>query len=177
MKNLIRKILKEEIDEKLVNIMVNSVKSGLVEPPYVKNLGEDYILGSKEIYSVLRQIFNSNKIKVSGYGVEVYDNKGRDIYYEDPKSGDWEEKKYSDDDKEEVIIGPDGWEKWKFDDNHRVIYHESDTGFWVKFEYNEKGREIYREASDGFWVKFEYNKKGDVIYKENSKEGILIDKR
>jgi hypothetical protein len=47
----------------------------------------------------------------------------------------------------------------EYDDRHRNIYWESDTGFWIKFEYDNDSNKIYLENSDGFgWIrKFNHN--------------------
>jgi hypothetical protein len=68
------------------------------------------------------------------------------------------------------------WYKYEYDNNGKLIYHESFRGYWAKFEYDEYGNQIYFENDDGYYSKREYNEAGKQIYYENS-NGDIIDNR
>ena len=95
------------------------------------------------------------KIKNYAKSLEVYDEKGNRIYYEE-KNG--------------------YWEKWEYDKKGNMTYYEISGGYWQKREYDEKGNEIYYESSQGRWAKREYDKKGNLIYYRNN-DSEIIDNR
>ena len=63
-----------------------------------------------------------------------------------------------------------------YDYNHRILYHESDTGYWIKWINDENGNTIYYEDSGGYWVKREFDHNGNMLYFEDS-DGEIVDNR
>ena len=69
------------------------------------------------------------KVLFSNTCVEVYDDKGNRIYYEDS----------------------DGkWSKREYDERNNKTYYEDSDGNWAKIKYDKKGNEIYFEDSYGY---------------------------
>ena len=97
----------------------------------------------------------THKIRCYDKSLEVYDEKGKRIYYEE-KNG--------------------YWEKWEYDKKGNMTYYESSNGYWQKRKYDKKGNEIYYESSNGYWSKREYDKKGNLIYYKNN-DSEIIDER
>lgn len=119
MKNLIRKILKEETNNKFIDKVVN-----YLEPPYFKNM-KSLGVTDNEYPLVLSKIFNQ---PVTITGKDVYNEEGNVIYWE---------------------LEDDYWDKWDYDHNGNEIYYENSNGDWIKWEYDDKGNEIYVEDSNG----------------------------
>ena len=138
MKNLIRKILKEETTNRFIDKVVNYVKA-----PYFINM-EGLGLSKKEYELVLSKIFNQ---PVSIIGNSVYDEYTNKVYYESSSGF---------------------WEKREFDKNGKLVYFEDSKGNWAKYEYDDQGNEIYYENSNGNWYKREYDDQGNRIYFEDS---------
>ena len=67
------------------------------------------------------------KIRCDATSLEVYDEKGNEIYVEDSN---------------------DYWVKRKYNEKGEQIYIENSNGYWSKSEYDEKGDEIYFESSN-----------------------------
>ena len=125
MKNLIRKILKEETNNKFIDKVVN-----YLDPPYFKNM-ESLGVTDNEYRLVLSKIFNQpvriyEPVRI--YGRDVHNEKGNVLYWE---------------------LEDDYWDKWDYDDNGNEIYYENSQGDWIKWEYDDKGNEIYVEDSNG----------------------------
>ena len=117
-------------------------------------------LSEKELKYIITQVFNQNVGYLryeDEYYKHVYNNNGKEIYFEDFISGDWVLKQYN-------SLG-------------KKIYEEHSDGKWVKVEYDEHGRRIYFERFDGFWEKYEYNEDGNTIYFEDSINGVMLDNR
>ena len=129
--------------ERYIEYIVNDI-----QPPYFKNMRDNYGLSPDEYFLVLRRIFNQ---PVSVTGHYVYDNQGNNIYYEN-SDGDWR--------------------KWEYDDQGNKIYYETNTGYWAKRKYDDQGNEIYWGDSDGDWTKWEYDERGNIIYHEDSNGNI-----
>ncbi len=160
MKKIIRKILKEDTRPMYLNKIVQVMKNDF---PLFKNM-EDYgfydQLSEDELKYITSQVFNQNVGYVryeDEYYKYVYNNNGKEIYFEDFFNGYWILKKYN-------SLG-------------KKIYEEDSEGKWVKVEYDEHGRRIYFERFDGFWEKYEYNEDGNTIYFEDSMSGVMLDKR
>ena len=119
MKNLIRKILKEETNNKFIDKVVN-----YLEPPYFKNM-KSLGVTDNEYPLVLSKIFNQ---PVNIKGKDVHNEKGNVLYWE---------------------LEDDYWDKWDYDHNGNEIYYENSNGDWIKWEYDDKGNEIYVEDSNG----------------------------
>jgi len=148
MKDLIRKILKEETTNRFIDKVANYVK-----PPYFKNM-ESLGVSEDEIEIVFSKIFNQ---PVTIRDNDVYDANGNIIYHEN-------------------IKGRNYWKKFEYDDQGNEIYSEDSDGFWYKTEYNTNSNIIYYERSDGFWKKYEYDANGNKIYYEDS-NGRIYDYR
>ncbi|MCK9320356.1 hypothetical protein [Methanoculleus sp.] len=126
----------------------------------------------------LKGIKLSGTYKIRCYATyfEIYNEKGKVIYFED-NNDYWTKWKY--DEKGNVIYHEDSegyWSKRKYDEKGNAIYFENSSGYWDRWKYNEKGNDIYHENSDGYWSKGDYDEKGNEIYYENS-NGKIIDRR
>ncbi len=133
--------------ERYINYIVNDI-----QPPYFKNMEENYGLSKKEYELVLDKVFNQ-PVSIAGNG--VYDTNGNIFYYED-SDGYWEKKEY--------------------DSNGNLIYYENSDGYWYKKEYDSNGNRIYYEDFTGSWIKKEYDQNGNTIYYEDS-NGVVRDNR
>jgi YD repeat-containing protein len=156
MKNIIRKILKEDQRERYLNKIVKVMKN---DYPLFKNL-KDYgfweELSEDELIYVLFEIFDGSvTINKMSYGFNIYDENNKLIYEE-----------YSD----------GYWVKYEYDENGNKIHEENSDGYWVKYEYDENGNLIYKEWDDGFWKKWGYDNRGNRIYYEDS-TGYIEDDR
>jgi len=119
MKNLIKKILKEETTNRFIEKVANYLK-----PPYFINM-EGLGLSEDEYPLVFSRIFNQ---PVTIEGRSVYNQYGNRIYYEESNGF---------------------WSKREYDTNDNLIYDEDSDGFWTKHEYDTNGNRIYSEDSDG----------------------------
>ena len=151
MKDLIKKILNEQVSDKVITKVLSQLERGKIKPPYFKNL--DLIgLTDDEIQTILEQFTNG---KVDIEEKIILDSRDNEIYFES-SDGYW-------------------WKK-EYDEKDNQIYKEDSTDFWYRSEYDKDGNEIYIENSDGYWVKKEFDERGKLIYRENS-DGDIIDKR
>ena len=126
MKNLIRKILKEETNNRFDKLI------SWLKPPYFQNM--ELIGVSDDEYKLFfSKIFNQPvKVKKLVYkGKVVYNKHGYKLYIEGSN--------YISDD----------WEIREFDEQGNVTYYENNYGRWSKLEYDEHGNEIYRETNKG----------------------------
>lgn len=187
----IKKIIKESIQENVINKMINLLNYGTIKPPYYFNLN-NLGFSNDEIKIILGKFFNGiveivevgthNFIQVKHKKCGVDRGLTRDIYYEDIES-EFVESHWSlnimnkncgitfhDNDEGE-------WYIQEFDENGNVVYYENHLGRWYKYEYDEMGNEIYFENSGDYWVKSEYDKRGNQIYRETSDDGVILDKR
>jgi hypothetical protein len=171
MKLLIKKIL---IESKVINFILDKLRSGKIKPPYFKNL-EDIGLSDKEIKLTLEE-FTRGEVFVTN--TTIIDKKyGKDIYNE---WGDkhWAIREYNKFGDITKIVESEGyWEKREYDERGNEIYREDSNGFWFKEEYDDNNDTTYFENSYGVWSKFEYDKNGELIYQETSDGGILLDER
>ena len=152
MKDLIKKILNEQVSDKVITKVLSQLERGKIKPPYFKNL--DLIgLTDDEIQTTLEQFTNGKVNKNLDTIQDLWDN---EIYFESSDGGYW-------------------WKK-EYDEKDNLIYKEDSNDFWYKSEYDKDGNEIYIENSDGYWVKKEFDERGKLIYRENS-DGDIIDKR
>ena len=107
--------------KKYINHIVNDI-----EPPYFKNMEDQYGLRPDEYELVLCKVFNQ---PVTIKGKSIYDQYGNELYYE---------------------ITDGNWTKQEYDDNGNIIYRETSNGYWEKYEYDTNGNIIYFENSDGY---------------------------
>jgi hypothetical protein len=144
--------------EKYINYIVNEL-----EPPYFKNMRDQYGLSPDEYKLVLSKLY---KQPVSIKGRNVFDEQGNNIYYVN-------------DDQRNLIYYENSngwWEKREYDNLRNIIYFENSNGWWEKREYDNLRNIIYFENSDGYWEKREYDNQGNIIYHENS-HGEIDDRR
>ena len=161
MKNIIRKILKEDRRQMYLDKIIHVIKN---DYPLFKNMelyGFYDQLSEEELIYIFSGIFGKPvKIKVVGRyesnGLGIYDENGNQIYSE-RYDGDWIKREYD-------------------ENNKLLIYEEYSDGYWTKREYDENGNEIYYENSDGYWEKREYDENDNEIYYEDS-DGDTIDDR
>lgn len=106
--------------EKYIEYIVNDI-----EPPYYKNMRDQYGLSPDEYELVLSRVYNQ---PVTIKGDYVYNEQDNIIYYED-SDGFWHKKEYN--------------------TQGNLIYQENSNGLWEKFEYDANGNEIYYDDSDG----------------------------
>ena len=159
MKNIIRKILKEDRRQMFLDKVIKYTKNDF---PLIKNL-KDYgfyeQLSIDELNYVLSGIFGKPVEYYYGGNVpniiEIYDENGNEIYTE-TSNGDWYKREY--------------------DKNGNKIYFEDSDGNWVKYQYDKNGNPIYSENCYGFWEKREYDENRNLIYYENS-NGEIRDNR
>ena len=177
MKNIIRKILREQFEykqqlfdllrtgDKDNNEMVKMISQGqdidiielLIEffkeddPPYFKILNH-FNLSEEELNYVLSAIFGQ---PVNVKRKSIYDENGEQIYFE---------------------FHNGKWVKYQYDENGNEIYYEYSNGYWEKKEYDIDGNRIYYETSNGYWEKLEYDNNGNRIYYEDS-NGVIRDYR
>jgi hypothetical protein len=173
---LIKKILKEsreEINVKLINIVLDNLNSGMIKPPYFKNL-EDLGLSDKEIELTLEE-FTGGKVFVTNTKI-IHKKYGTDVYNE---WGDnhWAIREYNKFGDITKILESEGyWEKREYDDRGNEIYREDSNGFWFKQEWDDNDNEIYFENSNGTWIIREYDKDNKLVYEESNK-GVNVDER
>ena len=144
MKNIIRKILKEDQRERYLNKIVQVMKNDV---PLFKNMelyGFYDQLSEDELNYVLSGIFGE-PVRLNGN--KIYDKNGNKIYFEN-SDGYWVKKEY--------------------DKYGNVLYGENSYGEWWKREYDKYGNLTYKEDSNGKWAKREYDKYGNIIYYEDS---------
>ena len=152
MKNIIKKILREDREQMFLDKIVQVMKNDF---PLFKNMklyGFYEQLSEEELIYVLSTIFGE-PVRIIGLG--IYSKRGKEIYYEN-YGGKW-------------------WKK-EYDERGRLIYKEFSYGKWYKYEYDKNGNQIYSENSDGKWWKKEYDKNGNLTYTEHSDEQIINNK-
>jgi hypothetical protein len=101
MKHIIKKVLKEEVNAKVINLVLDRLESNRINPPYFHNLYE-LGLSKEEVLMVLLEYFDG---VVDVKNTTIYDKKDNPIYSED-FDGQW-------------------WVRYEYDDENRLIYHES----------------------------------------------------
>lgn len=121
MKNLIRKILKEETSNKFIEKVVNYVKA-----PYFKNM-EGLGLSEDEYEMVLSRIFDQKVRVIDGV---LYDVNDKVIYEED---GDyWIKSEYNKQGKKIYEEhSNDFWVRVEYDDQGNRIYQIDSKGFII----------------------------------------------
>jgi len=152
MVDLIKKILKEDSDNRFFKLISNRMKSNEISPPFFKkfkNMG----LSDQEIESIMEYFFDGD-IRIEGKN--VFNGNNDLIYYES-----WDSTK---------------WELILYNKFNKMTYREDHRGRKEMREYDENGKETYRKDSSGYWQKREYNKNGVLIYFEKS-DGTIFDDR
>jgi hypothetical protein len=177
MKNIIKKILKEDRRQMYLDRIIEVMKN---DYPLFKNLkyyGLYDQLSEEELNYVFSGIFGEPVNKGGGrFRKNIYNQNGNMLYSED-SNGYWRKYEYNQNGNRIYYEDSNGyWEKYEYDNNENMLYFEDSTGFWGKSEYDDNGNEIYSENSNGFWKKSEYDDNGNRIYYENS-DGKIYDRR
>lgn len=168
MKNLIRKILNEEMSNREIDYLFDYLdKSGLQYTQKLESIGYN----DNEIKEILT-LFLPNKFK------DIKPPYFRKLTDKGLKKN---EIKLTLDTLFGVIT--DIIVQRIYDKDYNILYKESYNGWWERYEYDEEGNQIYSENSNGYWTKSKYNEYGitswedsvgektEYIYDEN---GVLI---
>ena len=127
MKNIIRRILKEDQRERYLNKIIKFIKNDFPLFNNMKLYGFYDQLSEEELYYVFSEIFDQ-PVEYDENGI-IFNENGNQIYLENS----------------------DGyWEKTEYNENGKLIYYENSDGYWEKTEYNENGKLIYYENSNGY---------------------------
>jgi len=130
-----------------------------------------------ELNYVLSGIFGMpSNIDMEQYHPEyiVYNNNGKEIYFEDLDIGNWTKSEYDKNGNLTYNEHNDGvWYKYEYDENGNITYYESYDGDWEKREYDERGNNTYYENFTGYWIKRVYDENGNEIYSKNSDGKIM----
>ena len=173
MKNIIRKILKEDRRQMFLDKIINFMRNDF---PFFKNMtdyGFNDTLSDDEYRYIFKKIFGETARR---RGNKLFNKNNDELYYEN-SYGDWEKSEFDENGNELYFENSKGeWEKKEYNENGRVIYNEDSDGIWVKREYDDYGNLIYEESDNGYWMKREYNENGDILYFENS-HGHSFDNR
>ena len=145
MKNIIKKILKEDRRQMYINKIIHVMKNDF---PLFKNM-RDYgfyeELSEDELIYVLSEIFGE-PVKIKG--TVVYDKNGNEIYSENSE-GQWSKREYENNNRTYLRYSDGYWMKWEYDEYGNMIYHENVNGYWCKKEYDENDNMLYYENSNG----------------------------
>lgn len=152
MKNIIKKILKEQVNDKVITKVLSRLEKGLIKAPYYDNL--DLIgLTQDEIKAVLEKFIGGKLTYGNGRLVIV---QGDNVEYKEYDDKTWVIRKF---------------------DRQLTTFMEDSSGYWFKKEFDENGNMTRFENSRGQWSKKEYDENNKLIYIEDSDEGIILDKR
>ena len=127
MKNIIRKILKEERRQEYLNKIVQVMKNDFPLFNNIKLYGFYDQLSEDELNYVFSGVFGQ-KEPVIVKGKNIYNNDGIGIYSE-----------YSN----------GKWVKRECDKNGNMIYYENSEGYWWENEYDKNGNIIKYKNSQG----------------------------
>ena len=143
MKNIIRKILKEDREQMFLDKIVHVMKNDFPLFKNMKDYGFYEQLSEEELNYVFSEIFGQ---PITSYSHGSVFDKNDNILYDEDFDGTWIKREY--------------------DENGRVIYIGNSDGKWRKSEYDENGNLIYEESYIGWWYKYEYDENGNILYKE-----------
>ena len=170
MKNIIKKILKEDRRQMYINKIIHVMKNDF---PLFKNM-RDYgfyeELSEDELIYVLSEIFGE-PVKIKG--TVLYDKNGNEIYSENSE-GQWSKREYENNNRTYLEDYDGYWRKYEYDKNGNEIYWKDSDGVWEKREYDKNGNKIYSVNSNGDWKKWEYDENGNMLYYEDS-DGEIMD--
>ena len=145
MKNIIRKILREDRRQMYLNKIIHVMKN---DYPLFKNMklyGFYDQLSEEELNYVLSEIFGE-PVKIKG--TVLYDKNGNEIYSENSE-GQWSKREYENNNRTYLRYSDGYWMKWEYDEYGNMIYHENVNGYWCKKEYDENDNMLYYENSNG----------------------------
>ena len=126
MKNIIKKILKEDRRQMFLDKIVKVMKNDFPLFNNMKLYGFYDQLSEDELNYVLSGIFGE---PVRYSDDIIYDDNGNEIYSENSMGY---------------------WRKIEYDNNGNMIYFENSSGDWYRKEYDERGERIYYEDSTGY---------------------------
>ena len=177
MKNIIKKILKEDRRQMYLDKIVQVMKNDFPLFKNIKDYGFYDQLTIDELNYVLSGIFGMTvNLGMEEYHPEyiIYNNNGKEIYFEDLDDGNWTKSEYDINGNLTYTEHSDGvWYKYEYDENGNITYYESDDGDWEKREYDERGNNTYYENFTGYWIKRVYDENNNEIYSKNSDGKIM----
>lgn len=123
MKNIIKKLLKEEVSDKIIKLAIERLKSDRIKKPYFSNLHE-LGLTEEEIGKSLEH-FLSGKFEKSG----IYSllTRGGNLIYLEAYDSYWEFRDY--------------------DDRGNEIFYEDSNGIIIRREFDEKNKIIKYDSN------------------------------
>ena len=176
-KNIIIRILREDRRQMYLDKIVQVMKNDYPLFHNLKDYGFYDQLTIDELNYVLSEIFGMTvNLGMEEYHPEyiVYNNNGKEIYFEDLDTGNWTKSEYDKNGNLTYTEHSDGvWYKYEYDKNNNIIYYESYDGDWEKREYDERGNNTYYENFTGYWIKRVYDDRGNEIYSKNSDGKIM----
>ena len=180
MKKIIKKILREDRRQEYLNKIINFMRNDYPLFHNLKDYGFYDQLTIDELNYVLSGIFGMTV----NLGMEeyhpvyiVYNNNGKEIYFEDLDDGNWTKSEYDKNGNLTYTEHNDGvWYKYEYDENGNITYYGSYDGDWEKREYDERGNNTYYENFTGYWIKRVYDENNNEIYSKNS-TGYIEDER
>ena len=177
MKNIIKKILKEDRRQEYLNKIINFMKNDYPLFHNLKDYGFYDQLTIDELNYVLSEIFEMTvNLGMEEYHPEyiIYNNNGKEIYFEDLDIGNWTKSEYDKNGNLTYNEHNDGvWYKYEYDENGNITYYGSYDGDWEKREYDERGNNTYYENFTGYWIKRVYDENNNEIYSKNSDGKIM----
>ena len=176
MKNLIRKILREDIIHDYDDNYHYKQIASWLKLPYFKNL-ECLGLTNVEVKKVLSEVFGKNvdfneymrskDVRLLWRPCSIYP------LYEEKNNGEWKKYEYDKYCNKTYVERSDGYsESWIYNDKGRIISHSNSTGYWEDYERNKNGDLLYWEDSNGNWEKNKYDKDGNNIYEESKNDSV-----
>jgi hypothetical protein len=176
MKNLIRKILKEDIIHDYDDNYHYKQISSWLKPPYFKNM-EGLGLTPEEKVEVLSEVFGE-RVEYNSYmrsqDVRLMWDKCSNypLYEEKYYNGEWKKYEYDEYCRKLYEERSDGYSETWIYDKGRIIFHSNSTGYWEEYERNKNGDLLYWEDSNGNWEKNKYDKDGNNIYEETKNDSV-----
>lgn len=187
MKNLIRKILREDIIHYYDDDYAYTRIASWLKPPYFKNMIDDLgftdPLGkdNEEVKKILSEVFGGEVDEIrklswdGGYSVYMINPSGSGcaaVYEEKKSNGEWTKYEYNKNCDEIYEKRSDGYEKWieysyVGDKRYKVSMHDN-SGYWQERVYDKDRNLIGLHYSDGSNVTFEYDKDGNEIYSKDT---------
>jgi hypothetical protein len=172
-KNIIKKILRENNEDKITELVINRLKTS--GPPYFKMLENYGVDENNQIMKIMRHFFPSLYI-VDTDSKRIVD-KRHNILYDEFDDESWNINEFDQDNNIIKVIEDGYWKEFGYNDNGDLISVNDSNGSWVNRKYDNNHNVIYYEDSSGFWFKKEYDEDGEEIYKETSELGIVKDLR
>jgi hypothetical protein len=145
MKNIIKKILKEQVNDKVITKVLSQMEKGVIKPPYFKYL--DLIgLTEDEIKYILEKFIGGEMTETNP--VNIVNDSGDEMYLE---------------------FNDGSWAIRQYDENGRLTYMKDSSNYWYKKGYDKNGNMISFDNSEGFYMRREYDDQNNIL---NQKESI-----